>query len=144
MRLVIGEDAKVAAWAASRIPYSGNAGFGPCRAIGVEDVGGLIAGCVYHAYIDNIQHMQVSIAADTPKFCSRGVMRALLHYPFEQQECRTISLITPHTSARVHRFVKGFGFTRRGCLPEFFAPGVHGEVYSMTRHDYDRLRERIG
>lgn len=135
----------VGAWVAARIPHAVSAeAFGPHVTIGVANDDGLIAGIVYHNYIHWHQHCEISFAADTPRFATRGIIRALLSVPFEQYECRTVSLMIPHEAKRVLRFVGGIGFVRRGCLPEFFSPTSHGEIYSMTRRDYDKLRRRIG
>lgn len=145
MRLVCGHDAEVAAWTAARVPHVADPdAFGPYTAIGVADDADLVAGCVYHNYLRRYQHCEITFAADTPRFAQRTVIRALLSVPFEQYECRTVSLTIPHDAARVKRFVGGIGFIRRGCLPEFFAPGVHGEIYTMTTRDYEKLRRRIG
>ncbi len=132
-------------WVADRIPHVGDvASFGPFATIGVAMGEDLIAGIVYHNYIERYGHCEISFAADTPRFATREVIRGLLSVPFEQYGCRTTSLMIPHTSARVTRFVGGIGFVRRGCLPEFFAPGLHGEVYTMTIKDYHKIRARIG
>lgn len=142
----------VAEWVAARIPHVGTVqALGPHVAVGVANDNGLIAGCIYHNYIAAYQTCEISFAASTPKFATREVIRGLLSIPFEQLGCRTVTLLVPHTSKRVHRFVSGIGangpgigFKRRGCVPEFFAPGLHCEVFSMTRHNYSQLRERIG
>lgn len=145
MRLVHGDDAAVAEWVAARIPHVGTVqALGPHVAIGVANDNGMVAGCVYHNYIAAYQACEISFAASTPKFATREVIRGLLSVPYEQFGCRTVTLLVPHTSKRVHRFVGGIGFKRRGCMPEFFAPGVHCEVFSMTRQNYVQLRERIG
>jgi len=145
MRFIHGQDALVAEWVAARIPHIGGPdAFGPHATVGVANDDKLIAGIVYHNYLPRYGHCEISFAADTPRFATRGVIRALLSVPFEQYACRTASLMIPHKAARVLRFVGGIGFVRRGCLPEFFAPGVHGEVYSMTMKDYEKLRQRIG
>lgn len=145
MRLIHGQDALVGEWVAARIPHVGDVdAFGAFATVGVATDDGLIAGIVYHNYISRYGHCEISFAADTPRFATREVIRGLLSVPFEQYGCRTVSLLIPHKSARVTRFVGGIGFVRRGCLPEFFAPGQHGEVYTMTIKDYEKLRARIG
>ena len=153
MRLICGHDAEVAAWVAARIPHVSTAdGFGPHRAIGVADGPNMAAGIVYHNYIPRYAHCEISFAADTPRFATRGVIRGLMSVPFEQYECRTVSLLIPEGAVRVQKFVSGsgkngsfgMGFVRRGCLPQFFDENSNGVVYTMTRKDYDRLRKRIG
>lgn len=136
-------DVPVAQWVAARIPHVGQAeNFGQYKALGVIHQDQMIAGCVYHNYLPQYDHCEISFAADTPKFATRKVILELLKVPFEQYECRTVTLTVPHTAERVKRFVSGIGFKRRGCMPEFFSEGVHAEMYSMTRRDYDNMKRR--
>jgi RimJ/RimL family protein N-acetyltransferase len=145
MRLICGHDADIAAWTAARIPHVGEPeAFGPCVAIGVADQDRLIAGVVYHNFMPKHANVEISFASDTPRWASRGVIRALLSVPFEQYECRRISLMIPHDADRTKRFCGGLGFVREGCVREFFGARRHGEIYGMTLKDYAKLRERIG
>jgi RimJ/RimL family protein N-acetyltransferase len=145
MRLVFGHDADIAEWTASRIPHVGDADtFGPMAAVGVADDEHIVAGCVYHNYRAEYGICEISFAAATPKWATRGIIRALLSVPFEQYECRRVTLMIPHDEPRTKRFCGGIGFVREGCVRELFGPRRHGEIYGMTRRDYDRLRQRIG
>lgn len=145
MRLILGHDAEIAAWVAARIPHVGTAdAFGPCTTLGLANDTGLVGGAVYHNYMPSYQHCEISFASSSPRFATRGSIRAVLSVPFEQYDCRTVSLMIPHLAERTKRWCAGIGFKRRGCLPEFFAPGLHGEIYTMTRKDYSALRRRIG
>lgn len=145
MILVHGQDAAVGQWVAQRIPNIETVdNLGPFVAVGVIHKDALIAGCVYHNYIPRYQHCEISFAADTPKFATKKVITTLLGIPFEKYGCRTISLTVPHDKERTRKFVSGIDFKRRGCMPEFFAPGVHAELYSMTQKDYAKLCRRFG
>ena len=48
MQIVAGHTEKLARWAADRIPHVGDAGFGPCEALGVALGNRLLAVWVFH------------------------------------------------------------------------------------------------
>jgi RimJ/RimL family protein N-acetyltransferase len=136
MQLVFGEDRAVADWVMTRIPHaSGVSGDG--YAIGVHDGAALVAGVVYSGFTED--NCEMSIAAETPRWAQRGVIRALLHYPFMQCELRRVTAMVPHDAARTLRFLRGVGFKQEGTLRDWFAPRVHGAVMGFLRRDFDRL-----
>lgn len=108
--------------------------------IGVaDDSGALVAGCIYHNYVEDYAGLEISFAADSPRWARRGVIRALLHYPFVQLGCRRVTTIIPSDNARAIRFNLGIGFVREGTLRHFYAPRRHGVVCGFLRSDFDRL-----
>lgn len=144
--MITGQNAEIGAWVAARIPAMADAAeFGAYEAVGVEDAEGrMLAGCVYHNYVRRYASCEISFAADTPRFATRGVIRGLLSVPFGQYVCRRVTLLVPHDAARTIRFVSGIGFVREGCIRDMYDTKRHGLVFGMTKRDYDRLRRRIG
>ena len=136
MKLLFGQDAAVAAWVAARIPHA-STGFGQCFAIGVVDDTGIRAGVVFHAWTPG--NCEISMAADTPRWAQRGLIRAMLHYPFEQQACRRVTVVIPHDGARAIRFCAGLGFVREGVVRHLYAEKRHGVVMGLLRKDYHRM-----
>jgi RimJ/RimL family protein N-acetyltransferase len=136
MQLVFGEDRAIAEWVFARIPHaSGTAGDG--YAIGVHDGAALVAGAVYSGFTEG--NCEMSIAAVTPRWAQRGVIRALLHYPLVQCELRRVTAMVPHDAARTLRFLRGVGFKQEGTLRNWFSPRVHGAVMGFMRRDFERL-----
>ena len=142
MRLIFGEDKAVTAWVHSRIPHASPRGFGESTAIGVANGAGPVAGCVYHGYDPDWANIELSIAADHPRWAQRHIIKGLLAFPFEQLKCVRIAAVIPHTSKRAIRFVKGIGFTQEGVLRRGFNPD-HAVVLGMLRHEFDRLFEKV-
>jgi RimJ/RimL family protein N-acetyltransferase len=143
VRVLCGHDADVAEWVASRIPHVGKDGFGPCAAIGVVSLQGvLMAGVVFHDYQESFGTVQLSCAAETPRWASRNVVRAILHYPFVQRGLNKIWTATPHENERAIRFNKGIGFRPEATLRHQFGPKRHAVVCSMLRSEY--LKEYSG
>ena len=114
---VFDEHENVAEWVKARLPMIRN-GFGPCAAIGIMRNGLAIAGVVYHEYRG--WDMQLSMAADSPYWCSRRTLNILLGYPFNQLHVARITACTaqgnnPPPSARSHPPVVA---SHSPCIPD--------------------------
>lgn len=146
MRLVFGEDQHVAAWTARRIPHMGEGGFvAPYTAIGVvDDTGAPVAGVIYNTYNPMAGTLEVSMAASSPRWARKGVIKALLFYPFEQLGVRKLFAVLPHTNERALKFIQGIGFKREATLARQFGshPHVHAVIVRMFSEDYSRLYQQ--
>lgn len=131
--LIYGHDAAVAEWVAARIPHVGAAGFGPCVAVGIARGDAMAAGVVWHDWQPESGTIQMSGAAETPRWASRGILREIGRYPFGQLGARKVWATTPHTNERAIRFMLGIGFRREGVLSEQYAPKVHAVIFGMKR-----------
>jgi RimJ/RimL family protein N-acetyltransferase len=138
MRLVFGQDARIGAFVASLVPHMDAPR--DFQAIGVADADGtLLAGCIYHNYIPRYAGLEISFAATSPRWATRGVCRALLHYPIVQLGCRRVTTVIPHDNQRAIKFNLGIGFAREGTLRHFYAPKRHAVVCGFLASDYERL-----
>lgn len=144
VNLVYGHDEEVARWVAQHIPDVGNKGFGPCMAIGVA-TDRLIAGMVYHDMQEMMRDgspfrtIQLSMAAETPIWARRDVIKALLHYPFEQLGVWLVWTATAIDNARALKVNEHIGFVREAVLADRFGPKKHAVICRMKRADYVRL-----
>lgn len=138
MKLLCGRDAGIAAWVASRIPHMHGGDFGPCSAVGVlTDKEELLAGVVFHDWQPSYRTIQLSMAAESPRWARRGIIRGLLSYPFAQLDARKVWTATPHTNERALRFNKGIGFKREAVLARHFG-AEHAVICRMFKHEYER------
>jgi RimJ/RimL family protein N-acetyltransferase len=138
VRLLFGQDAAVAQWVGERIPHVGSgAAFGPSVAIGiVREDGFPVGGVVYHNHYPAFGNIEMSIAADTPKWLTKPIVCALLRYPFSQLGCIRITACTPRRAASVRRFLDKFGFKREGLIRRAF--GTDDAVVSgLLRSEWD-------
>lgn len=145
-KLVFGQDAAVAEWVARRIPHVGSAdALGPLAAIGVARGDELIAGIVYHNYLAPYAVGEMTFAAASPRWATRGVIRALLHVPFAQYGWRRLSAVTRHDNEPARRLLRGLGFKQEGTVREMFgsSPKAHGVVFGMLAREYRALMERF-
>lgn len=138
MRLVFGQDARIAAFVTALVPHMDTPR--EFQAIGVaDDDGALVAGCLYHGYIPRYAGLEISFAASSPRWAQRGVIRACLHYPIVQLGCRRVTTVIPADNARAVRFNLGLGFVREGTLRHFYGPKRHAVVCGFLASDYERL-----
>jgi len=101
MKLAIDGSGAVARWVAARLPHVGAAGFGPNAAIAVVSQDETImAGVVFHDWQELAGTMQLSCAADTPRWATRRIVSALLAYPFVQLAVNKCWTATDHANAR--------------------------------------------
>ena len=142
--LLLNHSDALAAYAAARIPHVGSRGFGPCFAIGIAEglavSDELMAVCVYHDYQGQHGTIQISLYASTPRWATRGTIRALLHYPFEQLGVRKLWMAIPHRNERAIRFNLGIGFRKEATLRQQFSRNDDAVILYMLRTDYQKSR----
>ena len=143
MNLVYGFDALVAEWVRLRAPHA-ETGFEKYVAIGVEDGGELVAGCVYNDYYPLVS-MHVSIASSTPKWCNRRILKAFFDYPFNQMKVKRLTAYTGSRMVSVRKFLERLGFRQEGIVRQGFADD-DAVIYGMLKHEcpwIERTRDEI-
>ena len=115
MNVIYGHDEAVAEWVKQRTPYVVN-GFGESTAIGVADSDLLLAGIVYHEWRPAYRSMQVSIASEGKRWCSRRIMKSFYAYPFIQMGCKRITAMVAADNNDSIDFVTRLGFQLEGNL----------------------------
>ena len=136
MRLLTGHSPAVAVWVASRIAGCEPMDFRPCEAAGVLDgEGRMLAGVVYHGFRRANRTIEMSVAADTPRWATPGIIRDVLAYPFGQLGVlKAVAMVDPD-DARTVRFVTGLGFEREAVLRRHIA-GRDVAIHSMFRETW--------
>lgn len=147
-KLLYGLDEPLARWALERVPW---ADYNPhMRAVGVAAGDSLtdavLAVALYHDYrapkmikgVEWYNTVEMSIAAASPSWATRGTIMELLNVPFSQFKVRKVRLICPSTNKRAIRFAEGIGFTPEGMLRHEYAKGIHACVLGLLRHEFQR------
>ncbi len=129
--VVTDETGRVATWVAKRIPHVED--FGPHFAVGVRDDNGPVAGVVYHAIGD--RDVQVSIAAVSPRWARKEIIKYLFRVPFEHLGATRMTAITPKRNKKARKLLQGLGFREEGCAEKFFDDSRNGDamLYGMTK-----------
>lgn len=125
VQLLIGHDIAVAAWVADRI------GLGPMTppytAIGfLGRDERLAAGFVFYG---NVPRGNVDMAVAVNGFMTRGAIRAIAHYAFEQLQASRVTCRPPVTHERAIKNLKRAGFRPEAVLKDWH--GVGGDALQM-------------
>ena len=134
VELIYGYDEAVSRFVAGEL---GAQSFGDCRAIGIALGNELVGGVVYNVYRGYC--VEMSIATTTPKWCTRSVLRALFHYPFNVLGCKRITVLVDVDNEDVRRFDERLGFIYEGTLKEGH-PSGDCAIYRMLRDECKWLR----
>ncbi len=133
-RLVFNDDFAVGEWVARRIPHIGSAReWGGFRAIGVALNDKPIAGAVYNN--SRGFDMEISFAADSPRWANRGTIRGILAYPFIQCGCTRLTATIAKRNKRARRLVEGLGFKQEGCLQRGLDGRQDAILYGLQREN---------
>lgn len=129
----------LAQWAAERMPYRMTArSWGEnYRCIGVCEGRTMLAVCVYNNF-SRLPHgnlMDMSIAADDPRWCRKGILRAIFHYPFVQQGCVRVTARIGRRNKRARRLVEGLGFTLEGMARKAYDGRQDAAIYRMLKDE---------
>ena len=104
----------------------------------LNEAGELVAGVIFNEYWPTFGTMQVHLAADTPKWATRSVIKEILGYAFKEAGVNKVWGATPHTLERVLRFNHGIGFTREGILSHHYG-AQHAVITRMFAKDYKKF-----
>ena len=120
MRLVIGGkdsriDEAIARWVLGRLDPDSQPKLvaGMYYALGVVNADNkIVAGIVYSNYskMGSGGSIEIAVAADDPRWCQKGILRAWMHYPFIQQNCHIMIAMMKLRNKRVRKLASGLGF----------------------------------
>jgi RimJ/RimL family protein N-acetyltransferase len=135
-KLIYGQDEFIKKWVSEKIGFPD---FGQAVAIGVELDGVLIAGVVYHNYVESPSGKpimcEVSMAAIDSRWANRYTLRQLLRYPFIDLGVERLQVSTPVESKGVRKINEKLGFTYEGTGRKAHFLGGDVDVLSMLKHE---------
>lgn len=129
----------VAEWVKARIPHMNGGDFGRCWATGILLDGRLIAGCVYHNYCPQYSSVEISFAADSPKWMTRSVVHDLFAGAFYGMDVNRVSMATTSDAKRTRKTLEGLGMTLEGVGRQAFGE-QDAAVYSLLRREWEQGR----
>ena len=130
MKILIGCDRIVSQWVRERLE---NAEFGPHSTMGIVHNGRLIAGLIFRDYKGH--DICIDIAAESPRWCQKGVLAAIFQYIFGQLGCIRCTGLQPASNTRAHRMIEGLGFTKEGVIRDGFKAGEDLWIYGMLKSE---------
>ncbi len=129
IRILHGLD--LSGWIAERIPYC-EGRFGESVSIGIGDDDHLMAGVIYYGYTKH--DMQISMAADDPRWCNRNTLRVLLSHPFRTCGCERVTAHTAADNRKMIKLFEGLGFKQEGRLRKGF-PHADALIFGMLKSE---------
>jgi RimJ/RimL family protein N-acetyltransferase len=100
--------------------------FSPCGSIGIEHQGNIIASVIFHNWIPDYGVIELSAAADDPRWLSKTVIRTIMNICFEQHKCQQIYTRQSSENNRAIKIYRFLGFT------EIILPNMRGESKDET------------
>ena len=135
MRLIYGNDATVAAFVASRIPFCAARGFDQYSAIGVARDEQLVGGFVFHDYVPEFGVIELSFASADPRWLTRPVLYGVFSYVFDAMGCQMACSRTPASLRPALRMVRAYGF-KQVTVPRLFGREEDGIISTLTVEDW--------
>jgi hypothetical protein len=112
LEYIYGQDAIVADFVAQFIPECRERGFGKCRAIGIADETGLLAGLVYKNWQPELGTIEISGGAlPETNWFSRRTIQIMHEYPFYGCGCQMVIMTTMADNMIVLRILAAIGYT---------------------------------
>jgi RimJ/RimL family protein N-acetyltransferase len=138
--IVLGRDQDVGKWVVSRVmDIKSVEDLGPFQAIGVAINKKIVAGFVFNNYTED--EIMLSLAAIDPRWCQKGIIEAVLGYPFSQVGVHRVSLICAKGNKRARKLAEGLGFRLEGTLKEHFDRKYDGIIYGMTKPECKWIKD---
>jgi RimJ/RimL family protein N-acetyltransferase len=82
----------------------------------------------------NFRHNVIEMSwAGEPGWLTRGTIRDIFAYPFQQLGCRTVLGTVRRDNHKSRELAQRLGFKEVGVIEEAFGEGVDGVLYSMHR-----------
>jgi RimJ/RimL family protein N-acetyltransferase len=78
---------------------------------------------------------EMAIASTTPRWLSRGFIRACMHYPFKQLNLKRISMVTAENNQRCIALCRWLGAELEGRMREWYAGGADALVFGLFEDD---------
>ena len=126
MRLVFNDPERVAAWVSDRL---GTIIQPPYVAIGMTDDDRLYCGgAVFNNW--NGANIEITVAMDRRP--TRGVIRALQHYVFEQSKATRVTAHTRRANKKVRRLLPRLGFKFETTRERFFGPTRADDAFAFV------------
>ena len=127
-QLIFDRDEELAQWAEINYPDAAPL-CRPLSAIGMADKAGNIIGvAIYHNYRHN--DIEITFVTSTRRWATKGTVRALLHYPFEQLGVQRMTAITNKSNKKARKLLSGLGFLLEGTHP-YAAKGKTACTYGL-------------
>ena len=137
--ILFGADEEIAAYVAKKIGR--RQPFEKFTALGVVRRGVPVGGIVYHNYQD-WGCIEVSLAFDSPLWCTPQTLRGLFAYPFIGLRCVRMTAVVARRNKRSRRLVKGLGFKEEGVARRGYDGRDDAVGYGLLRGECRFIKDK--
>lgn len=109
--------------------------FGEGRALGVANQGKIIGAVIYNNYDDETGVIEMSGAADSPRWLSRPVLKEMFEYPFARLGCQAVVMRGDSENDNLTRILPAYGF-KRYDIPRLRGRGRIESIYVLSDDDW--------
>tara|TARA_Y100000114_G_scaffold154786_1_gene177526 strand:- start:898 stop:1323 length:426 start_codon:yes stop_codon:yes gene_type:complete len=82
--------------------------------IGILENNKIIGAIIFSDYDGN--NIFIHVALDTPRACTRKVIKQMFHYIFIQAKCSRATATCDNNYARIKKLIEGVGFEKEGVM----------------------------
>jgi hypothetical protein len=135
-----GRDRDVAKWVVARVQDIKTVEeLGDFATIGFALDNKVVAGFVFNNYTED--EIMLSCASDNPRWMTRGNIKTIFGYAFNQCGVHRLSVICAKGNKRVRKLAEGMGFRLEGTLKEHFDRKHDGIIYGMTKPECKWIKD---
>lgn len=138
---LIGENELVARWVASQRPFNPEMGWGNYKAIGWVEDGVLIAGTVFNNWDTKAGIIEMSTAAQSPRWMTRPVLNTMFQYVFEACACQMVVMRVSDKNTQMCTIARRFGFAD-ALIRRLYGKDEDGHVFTLTKEEWAAHRMR--
>lgn len=103
-------NALIASWVGKKLFGDKARGFGQCTTMAVLDGQELVGAMVFHNYESGAGVIEVSGAADHPKWLTRKILHEMFAFPFDEIGCQLVVMRVSASNTRLSRILTAYGF----------------------------------
>lgn len=129
-------------WLQARIPALAAGGIGAAQYAVAWHGNSVVAVWAFHQYDQIASTLQLTGAADSPRWATRGNIATLMAYPFERAGVNKLWTWTAATNQRALRINTGLGLHEQARIPDQCGPGIAAVICGMTRAEWQRSKWR--
>lgn len=133
------DNRRMADWCAVRLWPGSAQRFGNCATMGVQDDGELLAVMVFHSWTPDHDIIEISGAADHPRWLSRRVLNALFAYPFDAVGVQAVVMRCEPGDVGLSRILPAIGF-KRYVIPRLRGRDRAEAVFVLGDDDWRKSR----
>lgn len=125
---------------AARVPQC-QRGFGECQALGVVEDDKIIGALVFHNWVPENGTIEVSGAADSPRWYSRAVIEAATDYVFRRLGCQMMIARQRRDNIKARKCWLALG-ADEVRIPRMYGREADGTVITLTEEQWQESKFR--